>query len=672
MLMLPEKGPELVRALDNFIARGKETLDSLVPEWIMTRAFLRGVRGGELVEERASTGEGIFTFLSEDNQLLFRNEELLRYYQVELGRFLSIDVRPAISMLGWGLGALRKSSIGQVVLDHEVGVRTVSRIKSSFMEQLLQVGCSALGGWVEEAGILSGKSIIEVINPAELIPIPFNARTPQQAQGLIRDRWVSLQWLKTHTTLWDKVQRRRSEMNIREVDWGAMEEAAEAGDVHGGVIEEFASAFRRSAEAGYGAKGDGKLATIKEGRLFVRLTEVWLTTEEGLVRRYIVKIGDLLPEDQKYEDEGRAVYLPIGIARYYQYGFYGRSYVTPLIPFAVESERALEAIFQSLRDLDSLGFLTVPTSLGIDDEDFEADARPKRVWYNPDPLQPQMGIGQIRPHTLGTLPQQGMGIASEYMKRLGGQSEMFQGGAPGRTDSMVGFNYLKEQNDVGVMAPGESIADCFTTVYSAILASSKSRLTRQDMIHILDLDSMTVGVVLNEDGSLNLTRNPIPDPEEIKIDIKSRTPPSRTQRIQDLMTMLQAQVIDHRQFRLINYREGLGLPVGNEGEYQNWRKIRLNIRRLFGDGETPSVEWKDVAVEINADDPEMCLLELTAFMASPEYSLGHESVKIGFKHLREAYDGMLGNQPPLPEFDEIGMGASSAPPGAEGVTEGGM
>jgi len=669
MLVLPKGKKELTEALKHLLAKGISVMNPRLAEWILNRAYMSGVRNFPEVDY--GTGQVRYKFVNEhDSALEFKNEELLRDYQIEMGRFLGMDVRHAVKMKGWGLDRLRKASVAQVILDYQAPEEVVSRVRVPFNEQLLQCGFSGIQASVERAGLLSGESVLEVAPAWEILPVPFNAMSPGLTQGLIRTRWVSLAWLKNQPELWAtvKAKTQKDALQVREVDWTEIEAAAGGDPVGHGVLSAdilgmFGSAFRRSVEAAYGP--DKKAGKHREGRQIVRVTEVWLNRRDGTVRRYLLMVGETVAVDDNFEADGITVYQPLGLARYYPSGFYGRPYITPLRHFCHEAEQSLKAVFQNLKDLDSLGLVTLPTGLGISDAAFKLDEHPRKVYFEPDPLGERAGIGQIAPHTTGTLPQQVMGIAGNYIQKLSGQGELFLGGVPGRVDSNAALGFLLETNNVGIEAPGNSVADAFTTAYTALLSAAKEGLVQIDLAEILTLDTPTVGVVVTEEGGLDLAKNPVPDPREVFINIKSRTPPSPTQEIQNLTMLYQQQLIDPMDFRLTVCRKGLPLEVANEAEYQAWRKIRLNIRILFNDGETPRVD--DVAVDPDVDLVEVCTRELGAFAAGPEFAMASPDVKTAFRALLKFYKQMAGGFPeqlPYPEvYAEMSGNQAGAPPG---------
>lgn len=664
MLMLPPKSNkrELADAVEALVSAGTRARNVNLCEWLVTRAFLQGARKFNSVDYPMGRVE--YTYENQYENLEFINEEALRDYQVEEGRFLNIDVRPSVQMLGWGLDRMRAASVGQVVLDFQADEQLLSRVRVPFVEQLLQLGPSVLQAGVKDAGALSGKSTIDVVAPWEILPIPSDAASPQQAVGLMRSRLVPLEWLKKQP-LWDKARRVDSQdLGVREVAWGEMAAAASGspgGDptfgVASAVADAFGNSFRGSMDAGPG----DDLSKYREGRQVVRVTEYWLKNSEGMVRRYGVKVGKVIVTDEDYEKDETDVWMPIGISRYYGVGFYGRGFVTPLRHFVLEAEKNLKAVWRTLRDADTLGMLTIPTDLGIDDNSFRLDEYPRKVYYEPDPLEPTRGIGQISPHTLGTLSQQGVDIAAAYQQKLSGQSPIYSGKSIGRVDSSAGMGLALETNNVGIEAPGNSIADAFTTVYAAVLASCKSGWTQQVLLQALSLDTNIVGVSMSADGTVNLDNNPVPSPREVKLNIKSRTPPSPAQQLQELRTERLLGHITPLQYRLSVYRKGLPTDVSNEAEYQSWRKIRYMIRLLFNDGTTPRVT--DIAPDQMADNLEVCISELAAFMASPEYSLASGAVKDAFSTLREQYETMAGKIPEgMPYQEELPTGRRAGAP----------
>jgi hypothetical protein len=677
VIYFPEEEETLVKVLDALESRADGVRRVRIPEWVISRVYLSGVRNFTSIDYGRGTVR--YRYDNRQGRPPFRNETLLRDLQIELGRFLGIDIRPSVKMKGWGLDRMRQAAMAQVTLDHEVPEAMLARMRTPFFEGLMTYGMHGVAAWVQDAGFLSGTSMIDLVPPWELLPVPYNATSPETALGVMRTRVLSLEWLK-RTPAWDRLKRKQDDLQVMEVDWGAMYSGAvDRSGVVGDIMGLVAGGLEFSASQSVGgAPADAK---YEEFRKFVKVSELWLKNPDNLVRRYVLRAGRVVGEDQDYEKAGKDVFFPLGLPRYYPIGFYGRSYIGPMVPSADRDERAMDSLYRNLEELDLLGLLAVPTTLGLSDSAFQMRDRPKRAYYEPDPMAPQVGISQIAPVATGTYPQQVMGMGTTYHDKMAGQSPLYQGTNIGRVDSMAGMGFTLETNQVGIEAVGNSIADALSAVYMALLAAARQRLTKQDMMRVTNLDTMIVGVVLNSDGTVSLTDNPIPDPRDVVINIRSRTPPSQTQEIQQMVQAMQLGIIDDREFRLLVYRKGLQFPVGHEDEFQAWRKARLNIRQVFNDGKTPGTRIDENGQRILAAHPDLVfdihdihIREIRAFAAGPEFSMADPAVQNAFVDLLESFENLRGQQfpPQLPYPEEMpgvsGPSPAGGPPGgAPGV-----
>ncbi|MFQ5505947.1 MAG: hypothetical protein ACE5F1_14300, partial [Planctomycetota bacterium] len=163
MLILPENEKALGHTIKSLIYQADSLRRTRLPEWTINYAFLQGVRDFTTVDYL--TGEVRYKYVNQYGKLRFKNEEILRYLQVEMGRFLGIDIRPSVEMMGWGLDRLRAAGIGQAILDYEISDRVLSRTRVPLIENFLVYGCTGVTGWVHQAGALSGRQMLETIPP---------------------------------------------------------------------------------------------------------------------------------------------------------------------------------------------------------------------------------------------------------------------------------------------------------------------------------------------------------------------------------------------------------------------------------------------------------------------------------------------------------------------------
>ncbi|MFQ5471307.1 MAG: hypothetical protein ACE5FA_00285 [Dehalococcoidia bacterium] len=406
MLILPENEKALGHTIKSLIYQADSLRRTRLPEWTINYAFLQGVRDFTTVDYL--TGEVRYKYVNQYGKLRFKNEEILRYLQVEMGRFLGIDIRPSVEMMGWGLDRLRAAGIGQAILDYEISDRVLSRTRVPLIENFLVYGCTGVTGWVHQAGALSGRQMLETIPPWELFPIPATARNSENMKGLMRSRLIPLVYLKRLPEVGEKIKRStQDELGVREMPWGEWESVSGDGvgdSPIGNVLGLFAHAVHTSMDEAF--SGDAtSAAKFREGRQVARVTECWLTTPDGLVTRYVMLVGEKVVLDRDFEADGATTYMPVGLARYYPAGFYGRSFVGPLMPFTSEMEKSLESIFQALRDLDALGIIGIPTGLGVSEQTFRISGHPRKFFFSPDPLD-RSGVSpvHISPRPFGTFP----------------------------------------------------------------------------------------------------------------------------------------------------------------------------------------------------------------------------------------------------------------------------
>jgi hypothetical protein len=258
-------------------------------------------------------------------------------------------------------------------------------------------------------------------------------------------------------------------------------------------------------------------------------------------------------------------------------------------------------------------------------------------------------------------------MATDDIEELSGQSEMFAGNAPGRADSAAAFGRLFDIASIPMIPATASIADCFQGVYKAWISAIRPLWnTKEKAIQAFATDDSMMGVVVDPgSGKVQLDKNVLPSPFEVKIDVKDRDPFSKQQRINELKEHFKMEIIDPFDYRVHVWREGLDLPVGNWAEEAQVRKSMLNNLIMFGDGETPG----EIITSDRADNPKVQLRILEQFMARPEYSLASVAVREKFETYKEGLMGLrLLGDPNMPYIEDAAaeeMGQGPAPGGME-------
>lgn len=656
MLYLPDDKQALLHVLEQFRSEGEQAIIPNKVQWMINYHWLCGSRN---LEPRYKTGQVTASYFSVDEggKPSFRYEELVPRINAEVGRFGRMDVAPAVSRRGHGLDALRRSATGQIILDHLTSPIDLNKLKQEMALLLALYGTVGITTWVQkenqpqleqdedflaeaESSPLGVPQIaFSIIPPWELYPLPTMPTVFSEVEGIRRARWVTLDWLKVRPNL--KLPQDKSKLKLVEKaighspykgfghDWGV------AGHTETGIKPDTKNS--RSAKNQVAQHG---------------LLEEFFIFEENpqFLHRWIVKMGDQILRDETYE--ARSMYVPIAVARrFLTGGFYGRSLAELLQPLNQQQEIMAASLFQNIADLDSYGMLLLPATWGLSKKAITNRTKRNKVeFYDPDAASEHVRPHQIEPVNTGDFPGKVLATAGEMMESLSQQSPLFSGQAPGRVDSASGLSFLHETGSIPLAVPASSIADSFVQMYRVVLAAAPDLLKEQSALPLLGFDDNLMGLQIDsQSGKVTLRTSNFPAPTQVKLKIRDEMPLPRGLREQKLKESLQMQIITPTMFRFIVWKENLDLPVGNWTELENFRKATLNCLFLFGDGEEPAI----IPSSSMADNPEIHLMVLDAFMAKAEFQYASERVRTAFEELKNLLQDRLGTYPegmPAPEM----------------------
>ena len=695
---LPTDLDALYNAIRQLLTAAEPTLNIRKVTWQLVQHYLQGVRDFDAINY--SDGTVRIGYYDQEGRLRFKLEDLIPKLQTELGRLYRMDLSPAVEKKSFGLDSIRQASISQMVLDDVLPDNKLDLIKLDALPPFLRFG--TLGLYAYEDTDHTGRIVpeIEIVMPWELVPIPAEPQTTADICGLMRHRWVTLDWLRKHSMF-----KKKSAAEIAKILDGVEVHDMSFSDSPSG---NFAESVSTTGEASQSGPPTGQVETIKneldkldklkeeatgevtrarrdkdaadrdaeQAQQLVRLTETWLVSNQMYVERYTITAHPKVIFDKSYEKKEQPI-MPLWVARYSDVGgFYGRGYAETLIPINAEIEAAMENLFTNVQELDNYGILCVPTGLGITAQDFNVTGRPKIVWYSADPIMPQERPFNIAPANAGLMPskiiEMGRGVQDDIAK----QSPMFAGDAPGRLDSARSLGLLYEASSVPLTGPIASLAEAFSGIYMAALDICRRNWKQLDLSAASLTDEAIVGVVFDpKSGTINLDQNPIPHPSKVRISVRSRNPVSPEQEKAELQGALTNQVLTPMEFRIEARKRGLDIPVGNPQEWENYRRAVLNVLMLFGDGTTPGEPFLS-----ENDMFQVHMYVISAFMAKPEYSLASPAVRDAFEKTLMSIKKRLGMLPPgtpYPE-DQAGMDKQMmdaqggqgepgmAPPGGQG------
>ena len=656
-----EKGP-LREVLKNIIATGARLRNIQRVEWLINSMYMGGARRFTGVNYELGTVEA--TYENTRGEHTFRYEEALRKYQTEIGRLLRIDESPHVKREGnFSLDGIRNASMAQAALDTMFEEVPHETIKEDLLHSILTFGTAGLACWGQASARLDRhQAVWEVIPPWELLPVPAQPTLTHALHGLIRYRYVTLDWLKTLDSLDlpEAGSEKYQEMDVLDVPYGENPET-----YHLGVHSTYSAylSFFGETPSSVGVMGSKSAihSSKQQTQIWVRLAEAFMHKRDETLTRYVVMVGNYIASDEDYTDDEEPPTLPIGIARYIQTtGFYGRPFVSLVLPINIEVEYLLRSLFENAQDLDQFGYLMLPASMGIDVQQFKKTSKPKYMFYEPDLTVPEHKPFALQPANTGDWPGKVAMLGRALMKDLAGQPEMLSGESPGRVDSASALGLLQETSNIPLTPVAHAIAAAYKTVYRAMLGMARANWSDTTLARITLLDDAVIGIDIDPDTrEATLDKSAIPHPSKVRIEIKAAVPRSTQQRKMELMTMLQQGIIDHRTFRRISNVEGLDFPVGHRAEFENYRKATLNNIILFGDGKTP----KQVIDSESTEMPDIQLEVINEFMARPEYMLASKEVRAAFKERKEYLTAMLGNAYPEGLEHPEDMPASAPPEG---------
>lgn len=656
---LPTDKKQSAEVVSKLIQEGKNRRNPRAVRWWVANAYMQGVRDFSAVDYQKGTIT--LGYQDESGILKLRYEEITAKYQSQLGRLLGLNLAPKVGKKGVSLDGLRKASTGQVVLDAAMPQDKVSKLKLDLMPPLLLYGTVGVGLWYEGADSQG----IEVIMPWELLPIPVDISGPSDVRGLIRVRYVPLDWIrglaKTPGAL-SKIYKDMEEYTVpsgqipTEID--STGEGVLSSTTSGGGFYVKSSNIKDAGNA-WGTKPGKK--KDEENMPITQLVEVWTETSGGHLAEYRIYAGlSNLVELARFNHTAHKYSMPIKIIRDVTVGsFWGNSYVDQLIPLNHELEMALSSIFQAVNDFDAYGFQLWPTTLGEPAMAERGQDGIKRIRYEPDYTCPEIRPDNVMPAKM-TAPQiQAITMASNLMDKIANQPrEMMSGGAPGRVDSSAGLGFLYEVSGVPLSPTAKNIAEGVSGVYRALLRILKDSWTDQKVVNISNLDDSLAGIVLDtESGTLSLSQNAIPYPDEVTITIASEVPESPEQQKQELKEAYKDARLTLDEFSFEVRKRGLNIPVGQEARWQSYRRSMLENILLFGDGKTPG----EVIVGPN-DVHDVHLATLLAFVARPEYYASSAKVRNAFqKHIDEHKYSMGAMPEAMPYAEDVGAASLGMP-----------
>ena len=663
---IPKDKKQAEVVLSRLIAEGKLRRNPQAIEWWIAHWYMRGVRDFSNINYREGTLNA--NYVDNSGFLKFQYEEIVSKYQTQLGRLHGIDLAPTVKRKGISLDGMRKASIAQIVLDSAFPDSKVSELKQDLLAPLLTYGTVGLGLWVESENSMG----IDVIMPWEILPIPSDVSSSTGVRGLIRRRVMPVRWVQNLTITPDPKNRVYSEMAKWSVPAAQLPVEADTKFQNSSVsISGYGAAFSvRSNVVDYPSGGKSMWGSRKKDETTMDVTEfaeIWTKTPDGYLAEYIVHAGGRILYRADHSEKKSC--MPIKIISDVQVtGFWGRSYVSLLIPINTEVEETIARTFQNLQEYDYYGIIFEPTTTGVPVDAERGQDGLKRIRFEPDYTAPELKPYNMPPANSGTLPWRILEFGLKLMDRTANQPvELLSGSAPGRVDSASGLGTLYEASNIPLLPTSKNISIAVSGCYKALLGMARTMWKPEKIISISHLDDALAGIKLDAtNGEMSLADNAIPHPNDVNITIAAEVPKSEQQQKLELKESLRDQIITPTEYRIEVRKRGLTTPVGNEAEWQNYRRAMLENLILFGDGKMPGQ-----VIVSGRDMHTMHLMVLNSFMSGPEFYLASPAVRDKFVEHFDKHEAGLGILPEdMPTMEESAEETTQQMEGGGG--EGGM
>lgn len=652
---LPRKPMEIARAIRAHCDSERMRYAYRRAMWLLAWSYLRGVRVFQTFD--TATGQVVGNFQDDKGRQEYYSHELLTLIDRTASRIASMDLRPQVERTGTSIQQTRERASNQIALDCVVQPTMLDKVKTRYANQFTTLGCSGLSGTVIDRPTIGLVGAMEVVHPREVFSYPPIQQDLSKECGRIRERTVTLDWLKDEFGVKSFSDEKKQLMEYWEVNWESVT-LEEDQDTIPPIRRAFTMDPLSSRE---GSAGDGDAVEI------VKIREVWLESEIGTCDRYLVTSGDLLIHDEDLT--GGNYWCPLGWARFLETGcFYGMGLFDVLFPVNRFAEKLQKNLFNNVMDNDRYGIVGLPMALTNENVLLRDVGRGLRVFsFTPDPLNETQKPIVIQPANTGDVPGKTAQFAREVMQSLTPIQDLVA--EKGRVDSASGLQFLDEQITKALTTPTMGIQGCFGSVYRSMTSSFNRAVMRNPQpIPITSYDLNLAGVVMNQrEGTIQFGANPLPDHSRLRYLVRDASPRTEVARKQAALGLYQAKLMDRDGFVLYMLQEGIEIEMYVEPERAAWETVVSNILTLFGDGQGP----QEISITPYGTRPDLQLRVLTGFMSSPVFQFASPEVKGAFEGYRSnllMFSGQtLPNAVPSPEDLAImsmnTAGGGNPPPG---------
>jgi len=578
--IFPAEQKDAESTYKHLVDRGREVRAPYRTRWFRTYFYLQGLRNFVLSFRRGTVQA---TWTDQQGRLKFVYEELLSRYQAQMGRLLGMDLTPRVLRKNESLDGQRAAAIDQAVLTHSFPASRVRKAQRALLPPFLCYGTVGLSLWENPND--RQEQDIRVIPPWLITPIPTVVANSSDIRGVIVRKRVAIEEIKTMFA--GETAKRGALADVPRLSVHRADTPSEMGEVTaiGPALDAFLDDSEVPTVDTHSRDGSDKGKTDKMD--VVWLGNVFLWDERDFMVEQLVFAGEKL------------IYrIPFTLARTCRPvttvhsidvgGFFSRSWMELQIPLNGELESALGRSFQNARDLDLYGTTLLPTSMGLNRSVMHVakDGR-KYQFYEWDQMTSAKDqVIPLHPYNAGGFAVQMVNVGTALGDRLANQpAALMRGESQGRIDSSGAYQYLGEMSNIPLSPDGAALAAGLSDIYRAALSRDLRTWTDADVVKVTMLDDTLAGIVYDpRKGTISLAQNPIAHPDEVDVTVQSMMPVSKNQQVAELKDELAKGIVTPMQYRIKARIMNLDLPVGNEQEWESYKKAKLENVLLYHDG----------------------------------------------------------------------------------------
>ena len=611
--------------------------------WLLAWYYLQGYRRFDIFDP--TTGQISAHYVDEEGRMEFNSHELLYHINQVAGRIQSMDLRPQAIQEGFTLEGMRSRAIAQIIDDSVFSADQVRSTAAVWAFQYACLGFVGITGHIVDHPTIGLTGDLEVIHPKELFPFPTTTQDGTKAHGLMRQRWVTLDYLRS-------IYGKRVDANLDKFEWWQVDPGEPWNDrddqsYYGGRASSYSFDLRE------------KPLTSPEASAVVKIRELWTYGVRGTVSRYVCASGDYLFQNDDLDS--LEVYSPIGTARFFNNGtFYGAGMFDLMYSTHRQLERLSKNLFQNVMDLDRYGILVMPQGQLPANNILRDVGKGLRVmFWEPDAVSEGFTPFPITPFNTGDMPGRVAQFARESMEKVNPIQDLIQ--EKGRVDSASGLQFLDEQITRALTSPTSGVQQAWGQMYKASTQRALQDLAvSRKPIPVGSLTLEMAGAVIDPvANTVSFNANRLPDLSRLSFGVRDLSPRSVTARKQEALELWKLGISqDPIAFRLLALKEGLDFALYDDDDRGAFEMSVRAVLTLYGDGDSPG----QVILTPHTTRPEMTARIVSAFMCSPSMQVASPEVINAFIMFRETLLQWMGLTMPenVPALDEAA--AMTAPP----------